>query len=745
MRHPLSLVAAAGFAAFATKRTMRTRLPVCAPAAHVLAASLSLAIAAAAQGPMATDWRARIAEHVDAARARTLAAGKAKGLELPADFVAWIDGDPQLRTSVYGCRQDPLPVLLALRSLELDLGSELVRRDHPQLALAFAIQTSYAGPRAEALDWNDGADEKPGDALPDVRPRAPLQLVIPGDPRVRIDTKDPARPRDRDDHVVDFLEDHAPVEVEVRVRELPPLEYDDKGVAKPRGKEVEVLRKVRRQPIAADVIASAALQAEFNACMAANGHADVRIDCGERVVHWYSEAAVEDGARKQRIAEAHELFHAAYRNKGRMPAARDRAPTMAESMAWLVRNDRHAFPADVRAERQWPRFPLTAPWPLLLMLAADDQPLREREAIWQSFRDHGELKTYGEYIGGIAQQFDMQSARRLSPFAFSYGSIQMMWKDGGVCGTMGNIGARTWRIVGVPAATAGQPGHCALVRMDHDRKTGRFRCTGEQYASGGDEATTVHAGWNHDDRGGRRPMVFHQAIAWACNHGVASHLETMVLRRVFDRLPAAEQGQQALAFAEAALVRNPFALVVLDGAIEAMADADDVLRCVELFEKVAVPALDPKEHALYRTTVVELAHARIAALPAPNGAPANQRLLGELERQGCRDMALLARTWRAIDGEAGFTQRCKDELAGYLANGKRGSDRRVGREHARRLGALAATVKGKAAKAAWANELLPMFAGKETLTIRAKTAIDPVVLELCKFAGREPPAVEAAK
>lgn len=712
---------------------------------HVLASAVLLVSSLVAQAPAADAWHARIAAHVEEARTAALAVAKQRQLELPADFLAWIDGDPQLRTSVYGCRRDPIPVLLALRSLELDLGSELVRREHPQLALAFAMQNSYAGPRAEALGWNDGADEKPGEALPDVRPRAPLQLTIPGDPRVRVDTKDPKRKRDRDDHIVNFLEDHAPIEVEVKVRELPPLEYDDKGVAKPRGKEREVLRKVARAPLAADVLASAALQAEFNAYMAANGHPDVRLDCGERAVHWYSEAAVEDGALRKRITEAHELFHAAYRNKGRMPAARDRAPTMAESMAWFVRNDRHAFPADVRAERKWPRFPLTAPWPLLLMLAADDQPLREREAIWEAFRDHGELRTYGEYIGGIAQQFDIQSARRLSPFAFAYGSIQMMWKDGGVCGTMGNIGARTWRIVGVPAATAGQPGHCALVRMDHDAKTGRFRCIGEQYASGGDEVTTVHAGWNHDDRGGRRPMVFHQAIAWACNHGVVSHLETMVLRRVFDRLPGKQQAREALAFAEAALVRNPFALVVVDGAIAAMDDSDNLLRFVDRFEKIVVPALDAKEHALYRATVVDLAHARIAALPAPNGVPANQRLLGELERQGCRDTALLARTWRAIDGEAGFTQRCKDELVGYLANGKRGSDRRVGREMARRLGALAATVKGKAAKAAWANELLPLFAGKETLTIRGKAAIDPVVVELCKLAGREPPAVDAAK
>ena len=100
------------------------------------------------------------------------------------------------------------------------------------------------------------------------------------------------------------------------------------------------------------------------------------------------------------------------------------------------------------------------------MLAADDQPLREREDIWIKFRDDGEFRTYGEYIGGIAQQFDMQSARRVSPLAFNYGSIQMMWKDGGVCGTMGNIGARTYRICGAPSSTAGQPGHCAIVRMD---------------------------------------------------------------------------------------------------------------------------------------------------------------------------------------------------------------------------------------------------------------------------------------
>jgi hypothetical protein len=173
-------------------------------------------------------------------------------------------------------------------------------------------------------------------------------------------------------------------------------------------------------------------------------------------------ATFETVARK-RIAAAHELFQAAYRATGRMPAERDAAPTPAESMAWFIRNDRWDFPPEVRAARAWPRFPLNAPWPVLLMLAADDQPLREREEIWAKFRDTGEMRTYGEYIGDIAQQFDMQSARRVAPIAFSYGSIQMMWKDGGVCGTMGNIGARTNRIVGFPDVS----GPAEVARNDH--------------------------------------------------------------------------------------------------------------------------------------------------------------------------------------------------------------------------------------------------------------------------------------
>jgi len=572
---------------------------------------LAVAVVAAIAGVAGADeWGDRIERHLASARARTLAACTERNIELPADFVEWIDGDPALRASVYGCRADPLPVLLGLRSLEIDLGQDAVRRTHTQLALALAIQDSYAARGAQGTKWNDADGASPASALPDVSPRAPLSLRIPGDPRTCIDVKDPARAKDRDCVIVAFLEAHAPVTVEEEFTEPAPLEYDKRGIAKKRGKPVKGTRSVTRPMVAADVIASAALQREFNDWMAANGHPEVRVDCGDGAVAWRSTAAVSDDALRRRIAAAHDLFRTAYERTGRLPAARDAAPTAAESMAWFMRNDAWSFTEEERAARKWPRFPLNAPWPVLTMLAGDDQPLREREELWRKFVETGEARTYGEYIGDIAQQFDMQSARRLAPFPFQYGSIQMMWKDGGVCGTMGNIGARTWRVLGVPASTAGQPGHCALVRMTHEPKTGAFGCEGEQYATGGDDVTTVHAGWNYDDRGGRRPMVFHQSVAWGVNAGVMPFLETLVMRRAWDDGVAADARAGACeAFLEAGVRRNPFCLAVIEAAFAAAPDRAAAERLLAAFDRATAGRADVPE--AYRAQV-----RAIAAAPA---------------------------------------------------------------------------------------------------------------------------------
>jgi len=687
----------------------------------------------------ASDMWSRAASdaYLDAARTRTLAACDGLGLLLPKDFLAWIDSDATRRASVYGCRKDPLRVLLQLRSLEIDLGEDLVRSDYPQLAIAFAMQSSYRAPSKKASGWNDGDAADANAPLPDITERPRLQLVMPSDPRVRIDTLDTTRALDRDDHIINFLEDHAPIEVEVTSKALPPLEYDDKGVAKKRGEAITVTRKVSRALVGADVIASPGLQQEFHSYMAAHGH-DIALDCGNQIVHWASIDAVQDQALRARIATAHELFHTAYRNKGRMPAARDRAPTPAESMAWLIRNDRHAFSAEEKLARNWPQFPLNAPWPLLLMLAADDQPLREREDIWIKYRDHGEFRTYGEYIGAIAQQFDMQSARRVSPIAFNYGSIQMMWKDGGVCGTMGNIGARTYRICGAPSSTAGQPGHCALVRMDVDETTGQFRCVGGQYATGGDEATTVHAGWNYDDVGGRRPMVFHQSVAWGVNQGFASFVESLVLRRMWDAADGKTRDKQATTFVQTAMSKNVFALAAVLGAISTAPDADATIALLDTFNKQFDRFAKPDEYLLYRNTVRDMTHDRVFDTNPPSKKAEAKQLLLSLERQGCQSGRLLARTWRALGDEQEFTQRCVAAAHDYLSGAR---TKTTSAQFGKLIKEWNRSLKGKRAKQEWANTMLAAFTGKEALQLRRKQSLDPVVATLCKTAGRESPTI----
>jgi hypothetical protein len=708
----------------------------------LLSGSLALVQPAVAAAVAASSsWSSRTGSYINAARERTLDAAKAKGIELPSDFLAWIDGDSIVRNTIYGCRADSLPVLLKLRSLEIDLGEDTVRRDYTQLALAFAIQDSYAKRGDQGTPWNDADGAKSpdysNDALPDVSPRAPLALEIPGDPRVRVDTKDTSRPLDRDDHIINFLEDHPEIEEEIEVKELPPLEYDERGIAKPQRGAVSVKKTIKRPLRAADVIASRALQEEFNAHMAAHGHSDIAIDCGERAVYWGSTAAIGERSLRERIAAAHELFHTAYRNKGHMPAARDRAPTAAESMAWFIRNDRHDFSDDMRAAREWPRFPLNAPWPVLMMLAADDQPLREREDIWAKFRDNGEFRTYGEYIGDIAQQFDMQSARRVAPIAFSYGSIQMMWKDGGVCGTMGNIGSRTYRIVGQPASTAGQPGHCAIVFMEYDATTKEFRCKGGQYATGGDEVTTVHAGWNYDDKGGRKPMVFHQSIAWGVNEGLPSFIESLAMVRVFNAMPADERARECVPFVKAALAENVFALAAITTALENAPDVNAAIAIADACADRFAKATDEKQHALYRSTVRDLAHTRIEQLPAPATPEENARLLEVLERQGSTNGALLARCWRGVGGDDEFVKRCKAEIDAYLASPDRGKDRRTAQKFAAQVNGWAKTV-ARPAKKRWAEQLLAAFEGKETILLRGKEQVDPAVEALRKIAGVKP-------
>jgi len=672
---------------------------------------------------------------------------KAKGKSLPKEFLAWVDADPEVEASVYAAHDKPSDVLLLLYSLRLDLGKARFEK-YRHLALAAAIV--HAKRACE----------------PDITPRGPLGIAIGPDPRKPVNTKEPGRKLDQNDHIINFLNDHT-VEEEVVVgyKDAPAeLEYDKRGIAIPaprrkrKPKKVPITEKRRRALYAADVLASKALQAKFHAYMKSKGH-PVEIDCGDRVIHWTSRDMVRGQQRKD-LNAAYMLFRRAYEAKGLLPAERDPIPSPAERCLYAIRNYEHTFPADVQAQRKWPRFPLTAPWPVLTMLVDDDQPLREREERWIAFRDRGEFKTYGEYIGGIAQQYDMQSARRLKPYPFTYHTVQMMLKDGGVCGTMAAISARGHSTLGIPACQAAQPGHCAMVAFRYDPKTKRYACKGGQYATGGDDKTTPFVRWYFGDSARkyrrnpgfglsgnpRKPMVYHQSVAWAVNHGLRSFLDSLMAHRIYQLLDESDRKGAGRTLLTSGLAVNPYSFLLIDAAQAAADTGQEQIAVWRAFrsqlravgDKAGCPA-----DGLYSRTVKKRMFANIATLPVPADKQAAREVFAFLQAEKCDAPAALVIYRLAVEGLPAVLADTEARFAEHLVStrARATSENDVAcAKMAEAIKATAAAIADKDRRKQWGRDLLKESQGREKYIGRfGRLATDPAVALLARQAGQRLP------
>jgi len=682
------------------------------------------------------------------AKASALEDLKARGKSLPKEFPAWVDSDPQVQAGVYAGHDTPADVLLGLYSMRLDLGAEKFEK-YRQLALAAAIVGAKS-----MYEF-------------DITPRKPIEIVIGGDPRKPVNTRETGRKLDKNDHIINFLNDNTlEEEVVVGYKDQPAeLKYDKRGIAIParkrKGKKIPVVAKRKRSLYAADVIASKDLQTKFNAYMKSKGF-PTDIDCGDKVVHWKSREAVR-GPMRRSIAEAHKMFVAAYEAKGLLPAGRDPIPSLAQRVAYIIRNYEYEMPTDVKAKRKWPKFPITAPWPVMTLLVDDDQPLREREERWVAFRDTGEFKKYGEYIGGIAQQFDMQSARRLKPHPFTYHTVQMMLKDGGVCGTMGAISARGHVALGIPACQAIQPGHCAMVAFQYDPKTRRFACKGQQYATGGDEKTTPFARWYFGDKAlkcarrpgfgvqpnPRRPMVYHQSVAWAINHGVKAFGDSMIACAVYQLLDEPERKGPGRAMLTSALAINPYNFVVVEAARAAAAtpmEQVDFWRTFDTLLTAAGEAAGCKPDGLYAETVKAQVFAGIAKMPAASDKSEAKEIYAFLQAEKCDAPTATVKYRLAVEGLAKLLAQTETQYAEHLksvwARTGEANDRAC-RLMSDTVKASAAVIKDRKRRTQWAARLLKQSQGREKYFGRwMRISTDPAVATVASLArkrlGKEP-------
>ena len=209
-------------------------------------------------------------------------------------------------------------------SLELDLGAEEVRQKHTQLALAIAVVD------APFVDMATMACPERGITL---APRTTkFQLKIPPSPLKKVNTHPTDRPMDMNDHIINFFEGRTITEDRVVPRTV-----NGKKVA-----TTETTEKCTHPLEACDVIASAALQREFNAYMKEHGQR-VAVNCGNRVLT--RDSRTRPATHQKEITAAFNLFLDAYKAKGLFPKAPDRPSTSSQTAAYLLRNDAFRFPA----------------------------------------------------------------------------------------------------------------------------------------------------------------------------------------------------------------------------------------------------------------------------------------------------------------------------------------------------------------------------------------------------------------
>lgn len=659
------------------------------------------------------------AAHLAFAKAQAQAQLAAANQALPADFLAWVDSDPVVAGTVYGSAQPAADILRVLRSLELDLGQNVVRKQYTQLVLAMAVVNANQGPAA------------------DLSARAPMTLVIPPDPLTPVNTKDPKRPLDANDHIINFLNDHT-LEYEVKVQGTRTVtEANPKDPSQPLVREVpdpkapKKTEKRSRPMVAYDVMASKDLQAQFNAYMKEKGQA-VEIHCET------PRRGTIPPADRAAILKASNIFRAAYIAKGLLPEKRDATPTLAETCAFLIRNDRHRFPEG--AKQVWPRFPLTAPWPVLVYLAQVRQPLRECEDMWQRFVTKNEIHGYGQYVGNIAQYPPLLEARSMAPYDFGYGSFQMMLKDGGVCGTMANIDARNKLALGVPASTAGQPGHCALVYFRFDAQNNTFDLAGGQFVTGGVWQTTPHAPWIFNGGNGRRGMLWHQTDAWNANFGLPAYLDSMQAAQFLRLLPESDRQAHGLALAESALALDPYNATLAESAQALATTAEAQFHLWQTLQTAFTAAAAkpgcPVESPYSQTLKNRMMDA-LAKLPVPANPQTAQAIDAFLKAEKNPDYAALAHYQAALEGLPATLAATEAALKAHLTAPRTPA---LCNTMADRLAGTCAQITDAKARKAWARERLGelighemYFGGKYRLTLDASVPVT------AKLAGQKMP------
>ncbi len=303
---------------------------------------------------------------------------------------------------------------------------------------------------------------------------------------------------------------------------------------------------------------------------------------------------------------------------------------------------------------------------------------------------------------------------------------------------MANMQARTYQALGIPASTAGQPGHCALIYFARDPKTDTFACSGAQFVTAGPSGTHPHAAWFFGDQPSPKPMVYHQSIAWAINYGFPAYLDSTMAYNLFRLLPQADRQAHGLELLESGLAINPYNFLLADAGLALAHTPSEQVHLYQTLQS-ALATVGNKPgcpiDGLYNQTIQENLFKNLARMPVPSDKDAARKVYSYLQNQKCDNSEVLALYQVAIDGLPVLLTQTQTDYKAYLAAS------RTVETSARMAGTLeiiAKHIPDKNQKSHWASDLLQELQGHESYFGKKNViVIDATEPVLAKLSGKK--------
>jgi hypothetical protein len=241
-------------------------------------------------------------------------------------------------------------------------------------------------------------------------------------------------------------------------------------------------------------------------------------------------------------------------------------------------------------------------------------------------------------------------------------------------------------------------------------------------------------------------MVYHQSIAWAVNHGMASFLDSTMAHRVYQLLGEATRKGAGRKLLTSGLAMNPYNFLLTDAAQAAAGTPQEQIRFWRRLQATLQAAGDKAGcpvDGLYSKTVKKRVFARIAKLPAPKDKQAAKEVYAFLQSEKCDAPTALVTYRLAVEGLPALLASTEADFKTHLSStrAKASSENDAAcKMMAAAIKATAASIKDKDQRKQWALGLWKQSQGREKYFGRwMRVATDPAVALLAREAGQRLP------